>query len=1740
MEQAEAKKVACTYAYGTQPRPRTAPSPYHSFSPSHRRFASFATLHTVFSGKDTPQDRLGSAPGSPAQERRPSVTLKSTSLFPSPVTLPRRAATFRVMNKKRRSPSLQAILTPSFLSPVTSPTLPTFQAADNYFIPPVDSASSQPTSPITHATSPRASSPPSFLLDDDPFANLSAAPSEAQRVPQSPPPLDTNFKLQPRSPLTLDRKPSAPSSPPPLKSPTHSRASSKSFSSRAPVPASQKPAFAPKPSLPSLDTLSRINLVLPKKLRKGRVGAGLPFEPWDHPEDIPATTTKSRRPSTSPTSSPGTEPEPLSPTSPTSSDAQNLPSLAHSVSELLSSESPPSDEPTFIQASVTVTNGISNSVQVPSDQREAIGLFDPSSSAPSVQSLDFGNLASSWDGANPDGVNMEPNDEIARSCSRPQSYEIDGEGESRMEIIPSSSLSSSTIQADSKDDARPSPPVLHVNPLPATVGITSLGVVAGDDDIQDVTSAPAPLPTNSIPPPIEVNRHPQPHSAFEIDAVSIPSFDQNQEPEPEPILKPESDSGSDSELDLSYTTISPISPPSSSSLTSPLPSPPPPRSSSLGALSPGGSYQTDVSPSTSVHTHARSTSLGLKFLQSSGSFSSSASSAVAVSLGIGPTIDQQHQPKTAELSNIQGTLSHQDEAKALSLSSGFNQFENGRYGNQSQKHEDHQHVDGADGITERGMVIDDDDTDLGMARGHCDVGLGLAAPLDQETATNQGVIVRGDFYEPAEGGVDDLNNSSSLLSTHQQLSLPLPLPLQVFSSSEEVVDEYFSSSFEYPRSAFTASVGAADQYEDSHQYSSVEAIADWRDATYEARDTTILTTSASPTIATAVPLANRTSATSLVYFDAHSNHATSASPDSFIPSPLSLPSSPRTTHTDTDTIIPKDIIVDEDMLAYSSNMSSRVHGSSSSPLTSHASSSNATATATTRGRIPRNQNQLQERQWGDYDPHRDVAASSGVTVSANGYSRSNSGNSYGVGAPRDGAARGRSRGRVDDENRDVDNTVHHRATSRPRRPAAIASQLSSPSLPPPPPSSYSFLRPSSSSNNTATTRNSSTTNVTVTSSFSSEDDIDSVEEESESALSEEDDDVPLAKSIPTALSAQKSIRKQVREEKEKRRRERAGTTASAVSSSSKNGGEVRSRQTTLRPAGAGAGGQGAYSSSQEAAIHAASLSRSGSKSKSIGSGRQQQPVAGRQRTQTLPGHATSPFSVDDLTRKLQDVQQVTSTSTAAAGGRSHRRYPSGASVNADAYAAFTPPPPPAVPAVPAELWQQSTTTKTLRPQRSFHRPSPRTLATFDDQKSIPLPLPSATQVTQQQQQMLHRARSQGRLRDDYHAALKPSSFAEDVKGGLSVPPVPAVPRLSEEYNKRVGREPSVRSASTRPSMESNGGYISGPDGGGGRSGTGVERRSSSRRPSTADRDRTTSQQRPPVPPLPPSVAAEVAGKQTVPVQVTQQRVFIGDMQRYNVVEIEDGTSAGEVVSMLDSQGSLKGWIGSGEWMIWEVAHDFGMERPIRHYERLSDVQASWNKDKLVNMFVARLTTLGPLLARSAIPSSSPVHAGYVEWEVKRGKWSKRWLQLREHSLWISKRDNGKDEALLCSLSNFDAYHFSRPYKSPKPFAFAIKSTDKLSFFENTQDYKHVISCSEKDGKVWMEKILLARSYVLHQERNVLFNPKSYGGQPTVATNSAAALSRAPTSRRPTKPTQPLVTVANSNLFEPGSLLHRHG
>ncbi|KAF8953954.1 hypothetical protein BDZ97DRAFT_1929168 [Flammula alnicola] len=64
---------------------------------------------------------------------------------------------------------------------------------------------------------------------------------------------------------------------------------------------------------------------------------------------------------------------------------------------------------------------------------------------------------------------------------------------------------------------------------------------------------------------------------------------------------------------------------------------------------------------------------------------------------------------------------------------------------------------------------------------------------------------------------------------------------------------------------------------------------------------------------------------------------------------------------------------------------------------------------------------------------------------------------------------------------------------------------------------------------------------------------------------------------------------------------------------------------------------------------------------------------------------------------------------------------------------------------------------------------------------------------------------------------------------------------------------------------------------------------------------------------------------------------------------------GDVITMMDSEGALVGWAGTGGWMVFEVMQDFGMERPIRSYELLADVQSSWLKDKTVNYFILKLT-----------------------------------------------------------------------------------------------------------------------------------------------------------------------------------------
>jgi hypothetical protein len=185
---------------------------------------------------------------------------------------------------KRRT-SLQAILIPPFLSyPLSNASEP--PRPSTHARAPSTSSPCTPTSSVqalgaTSLESSRISPPPDFLQDDDPFANhTGASPVRLHRsTPTSPTHSRRTSVKQPRSPLAAEKSlvtsPSnsfSPSVPIPCtRSPSSSPqmsplSSASSISGRQLRPAYTRPAFAPRPSLPSLHSLAQSDFVYPIKV----------------------------------------------------------------------------------------------------------------------------------------------------------------------------------------------------------------------------------------------------------------------------------------------------------------------------------------------------------------------------------------------------------------------------------------------------------------------------------------------------------------------------------------------------------------------------------------------------------------------------------------------------------------------------------------------------------------------------------------------------------------------------------------------------------------------------------------------------------------------------------------------------------------------------------------------------------------------------------------------------------------------------------------------------------------------------------------------------------------------------------------------------------------------------------------------------------------------------------------------------------------------------------------------------------------------------------------------------------------------------------------------------------------------------------------------------------------------------------------------------------------------------------
>lgn len=390
-----------------------------------------------------------------------------------------------------------------------------------------------------------------------------------------------------------------------------------------------------------------------------------------------------------------------------------------------------------------------------------------------------------------------------------------------------------------------------------------------------------------------------------------------------------------------------------------------------------------------------------------------------------------------------------------------------------------------------------------------------------------------------------------------------------------------------------------------------------------------------------------------------------------------------------------------------------------------------------------------------------------------------------------------------------------------------------------------------------------------------------------------DDDVPLAQRVPTALSAQKSIRRQLRDERQQRKLERTKSSRTAADPPLPTR-PMESHRAPVVPAG--------FRKRSTSAAPA--------------------PVS---RSRAAPIEA---FPIDDLTRKLVNLQTssrappltapLTHDSSMPTNSSRVPVYSGGVSRSSSRgkYADQTTYPQQKSPRVP----EVSSQDRPLRTMRSFHRPEGR------------FPEPQRPSVEQTSVSRLGRSATATASSRNPHSGRDTAAagYEQHAKSG----------RVSED-----GRRPSA--SVPRPSL---------------------------------DREGDVAQrvvQRPPVPPLPTLDSTPPQHMSKVP--VVQQRIFIGNMQRFNIVEITPATNAGDVVDTVASQGMLDR---SESWMLFEMAQDYGMgrrfpfrmflapnltlvaERPIRDYELLADVSASWNKDKLLNAFVIKQTPFAQLLSRS--------------------------------------------------------------------------------------------------------------------------------------------------------------------------------
>ncbi|RKP37042.1 hypothetical protein BJ085DRAFT_37686 [Dimargaris cristalligena] len=280
------------------------------------------------------------------------------------------------------------------------------------------------------------------------------------------------------------------------------------------------------------------------------------------------------------------------------------------------------------------------------------------------------------------------------------------------------------------------------------------------------------------------------------------------------------------------------------------------------------------------------------------------------------------------------------------------------------------------------------------------------------------------------------------------------------------------------------------------------------------------------------------------------------------------------------------------------------------------------------------------------------------------------------------------------------------------------------------------------------------------------------------------------------------------------------------------------------------------------------------------------------------------------------------------------------------------------------------------------------------------------------------------------------------------------------------------------------------------------------------------------------------------------RIFVEDARRYHSVVCKPDSTVRSILTDMVDRGILgepaeplpPSTAGEpdaevGHWALFELNNDFGVERPLLDWVKITNVISSWETNPN-NSIVARYYALRhQLTLAQGLPAAPPVHDGILHVQLKKNKFHKAHFYLSNGNLFYYKDSKKKVEVPYTSLDIMQVYALSRPQKkAPTKYVLALKNESSITLFENPEhDYVRFICAPDLESlTTWMTALRYTKHYLtfnaLDEADQDLLRPKPLVEAPsskpstpepaaksattTAATTTTTTTTRKPSTKRP--------------------------